>query len=153
MNGELIYTSRLSAEHLPVLQELLFFNQQQSRYRDAIVACIEEYGEPQLRRVGDFLRIHTRRIGEVQSLFALEVTPTGNRLIGFAAFTRVEEDAIVLLHIGVDQEFTSEGSRAREMLTMNLIRRFLDVGRRLGGIQKAILLYGPSGYREIPIRG
>jgi hypothetical protein len=153
MNSEIIYTSLLPAEHLPVLQDLLFFNKYQSRYRDAIIASVEEYGEPQVRKVGDYLRIHTRHLGEVQSLFALEVVESGHRLIGFAAYTRSGEDALVLLHIGVEGDFASDGPRAEEMLTMNLVRRFLDVGRTLGGIKKAVLLYGPAGYREIPTRG
>ena len=153
MNTEIIFTSKLPAEYLSALQQLMFFNERQSRYREAIVASVEEYGEPQVRRAGDFLRIHTRHLGEVQALFALEGIPPGQRLVGFAVYARIEDDTIVLLHIGVDGDFSSEGSRGGELLTLKLVRRVLDVGKSLGGIKKAVLLYGPAGYREIRTRG
>ena len=66
------YTSELSSEHLEALQELMFFNDNQRQFVSDIVSSIEEFGEPTLKSDGGFLRIHTSRLGEVQSLFAVE---------------------------------------------------------------------------------
>ena len=93
------------------METLLFFNEQQRRYRDLIVASIETYGEPKIHRSGDFLRVHLRDSDEVQNLFALETKPEADRLVGFALYTRAEEDTLVLIHIGVDREFAHDGER------------------------------------------
>ena len=152
MPGQIRYTSQLPAEHLSALQELMFFNEKQPQYRAGIVASIEQFGEPVVRSEGGFLRIHTTRLGEVQTLFALEEDEEASRPIGVAVYARSAEDAITVLHIGVDKDFASDGLHADQMVAVNLFQRLIEVGRKIKGIRKAIVLYGPTEYTEIPIR-
>jgi len=146
------YTSELSSEHLEALQELMFFNDNQRQFVSDIVASIEEFGEPTLKSDGGSLRIYTSRLGEVQSLFAVEENDESVRPVGVAVHARNAEDTLTLLHIGVDSEFAADGSHADEMVAMNLIRRLIEVGRQIKGIRKIVVHYGPEAGTEIPIR-
>ncbi len=148
---QISYTSRLASQHLEGLQELMFFNERQQEFRAAIVASIEQYGEPQLRSDAGFIRIHTERLGRVQALYALEEADD-TRPIGVAIYARTAEDTLTLLHIGVASDFASDGPRAGQMVVMNMLRRLVNAGRQIKGVQKLVVLYGPERNAEIPIR-
>ncbi len=149
---EISYTSRLASEHLRGLQELMFFNERQQEFRSAIIASIEQYGEPQLKSDAGFIRIHTDRLGQVQALFALEEEADDTRPIGVAIYARTAEDTLTLLHIGVASDFASDGPQAGHLVVMNLLRRLVHAGRQIKGVKKLVVLYGPDRNAEMPIR-
>lgn len=146
------YTSRLPGKHLEELQELMFFNAQQHRFRAAIVSSIEDYGEPVVKEEGDWLRIHTSRLGEVQTLYALEGDADASRAVGVMIYARTAPDTLTLLHIGVDPQFSADGPHADELVTHRLLQRLICVGRQIKGIRRVVVLYGREDKREIPIR-
>ncbi len=146
------YTSELSSEYLEELQELMFFNDNQRQFVSDIVASIDEFGEPTLKSEGGFLRICTSRLGEVQSLFAVEENDESARPVGVAVHVRNAEDTLTLLHIGVHSEFASDGTHADEMVAMNLIRRLVEIGRQIKGIRRIVIHYGPETGTVVPIR-
>ncbi len=146
------YTSRLSSAHLEGLQELMFFNEHQQQFRSAIVASIQQYGEPKLKSDAGYIRIHTDLLGQVQALFALEEEADDARPIGVAIYARTAEDTLTLLHIGVASDFASDGPQARHRVVMNMLRRLVHAGRQIKGVRKLVVLYGPEQNAEIRIR-
>ena len=146
------YTSRLSSEHLGALQELMFFNEDQQRFRSAIVSSIEQFGEPMIKDDGGLLRLHTSRLGEVQALFVLQEDTDVTRPIAAMAYAISAEDTITVLHIAVDADFASDGPYAERMITLELFRRLIEVAKQVKDIQKIIVIYSARGSFEIPIR-
>ncbi len=130
----------------------MFFNENQHQFRAGIVASIEQFGEPMVKDDAGFLRVSTSQLGEVQALYALAETDDKSRPIGAMVYTRSNEDSITLLHIGVHKDFASDGPHAEEMVTLNLIRRLVELGRQVKNIQKVVVLYGPKDTTEVPIR-
>jgi hypothetical protein len=146
------YTSKISSEHLDALQQLMFFNEKQHHYRAGIMASIEEFGEPMIINEDGFLRVRTSRLGEVQALYALAEAGHEMQPVGAMLYTRSAEDTLTLLHIGVHKDFTNEGRHGEELVMMNLMRRLIELGRRVKYIRKLIVLYGAKNRTEIPIR-
>jgi hypothetical protein len=146
------YTSELRSECLEELQELMFFNLKQQEYRPSIVLSVEQFGEPVVNSDGGLLRVRTSRLGEVQALFALEESTDTARPVGVIIYSRNAEDSFTLLHVAVDEDFASDGPHAEEMVTLNLFRRLIKVGRQIKGVERVVVLYGPENNTEIPIR-
>ncbi|HKJ02309.1 MAG TPA: hypothetical protein VJ997_07635 [Longimicrobiales bacterium] len=153
MPPDISYTSRLEEEHLARLQDLLFFNENQGRYRDGIIQSIENFGEPFLRAKDGLIRVHTTTLGEVQSIFAMARSEDGGSVpVGVAIFARSSEDTFSLLHISVAREFGSGGPHAKEMVGLKLFQRTMDAARSIRGIRRMTVHYGRLGFSEFPIR-
>lgn len=153
MRTDISYTSRLEERHLERLQNLLFFNENQGRYRDGIIQSIEMFGEPFLRTRDGLIRVHTTRLGEVQSIYAVVGTEHEvSHPIGVSVFARSAEDAFALLHISVDEEFIAGGPHAMEMVAFKLFQRTMDAARSIRGIRRMTIHYGPLAFSEFPVR-
>ena len=147
------FTSRLEGEHLEALQDLFFFNEQQGRYREGIINSIESYGEPFLRVEGGLIRVHTTKLGLVQAIFAVSVGEDGRRTpVGVAVFSRTAPDTFSLLHISVDKAFSVDGVHAKDLVALKLFQRTVDAARRIRGIRRVTVHYGPVAFSEFPLR-
>lgn len=142
MRGQISFTSRLGVEHLEELQELLFFNRQQSRVRGSIARSIEEYGMPEISSDGGLLRIGVGQVPGVQSLFALEEAAGGTRVVGAMVWARVDTGRIVLLHIGVSEDYSAAGEHADKMVVMTLLHKLRQVARTIKGVSTIEMMYG-----------
>lgn len=151
--GRVHFTSELSADRLGQLENLMFFNENQAQYRDALVESIERFGEPRIRNEQGLLRVHTTRLGEVQTLFAVEHRLDAHRPIAVAVYTRTANDTMTLLHIVVHRDFAATGPFAKEMVTLKLVQEVVRAASRIKDIQKVEILYGAAEKRAtIPIR-
>lgn len=148
----IVYTSKLTSEHLPALQDLMFFNRNQQRFRSGIVSSVEHFGEPIIKGDSGFLRVHTSRLGEVQALFALEEEDERARPIAAMVYAISASDTITLLHMAVDADFASDGPQADRLVIPNLFGRLIEACRQLRSIEKIVVLYGAKGEFEIAVR-
>jgi hypothetical protein len=147
------FTSRLEAEHIEALQDLFFFNEKQGRYRDGIINSIESYGEPFFRVEDGLIRVHTAKLGRIQSIFAVAEDAAGSRSpVGVAVFTRTSPDTFSLLHISVDAPFSVDGVYSKELVALKLFQRTMDAARSIRGIRRVTVHYGPVAFSEFPLR-
>jgi hypothetical protein len=145
------FTSELSADRLGQLEELLFFNENQAQYRNVVVESIERFGEPRIRNDRGLLRVHTSRLGEVQTLFAVEHRLDAHRPVAVAVFARTATDTMTLLHIAVHRDFAATGPFANEMVTMKLVGGVAKSSARIKDIRKVEMLYGMAECATITI--
>lgn len=136
------YTSVLPLSRYEELANLMFFNLQQHRVRDDIVNAIERYGVPEIVATGHSLRFSVEKLGEVQTLYALEGDSGTGRLVGTLLYARVSDDKIVLLHIGVAPAFASGGPAAGKLLALKMVERLKRACKALKGVRELEILYG-----------
>ena len=150
--GRIDFTSELSADRLRQLEELLFFNENQTQYRNAVVEAIERFGEPEIRNRGGLLRVHTSQLGEVQSLFAVEHRLGAHRPIAVAVYARTSPDTMTLLHIVVHHDFAATGPFASKMVTVRLVHQVAKAVSRIKDIRKVEMMYGMAESATLAIR-
>ncbi len=139
---QILFTSLLRDEYRTDLENLMFFNPQQSKVKSAIVQCIEEYGLPEIFVEGKFLRVKVQGFSDVQTLFALDQNEGSRRLAGVMVYVRNGIDNMLLLHIGVDESYSISGPNADEMVVMRLIIKLKEIARRIKGVHSLTVLYG-----------
>ena len=145
------FTSRLPRSYRAELGSLMFFNPQQHHVKLGIVESIERYGIPKIVENGDHLNIRTDKFIEVQALFALEGKPDDANLIGVLVYVRINSESMVVLHIGVKEEYSVFGIHSNEMLTMKLLVRLREIARQIKGVRSIAVIYGKGIIRKIPV--
>jgi hypothetical protein len=142
---DFVYSSALPSERSEELASLVFFNRHQRRFRGQIESAIERYGIPEITVADGFLRFTVGRLGEVQTLYALDGDASRGRLAGVMLFARVSDDHVVLLHIGIAAEYASDGPLRHRMLAMRMIEQLKRIGRSIKGVRSIEMLYGRTG--------
>jgi hypothetical protein len=137
-----VYSSVLPPSRYQELADLMFFNLGQHRVRDDIVNAIELYGMPEIVTTEHSLRFSVERLGEVQTLYALDSDGENGRLVGAVLYARVSADKIVLLHMGVAPDYATGGREAGRLLALKMIERLKRACRSLKGIRQLEILYG-----------
>jgi hypothetical protein len=140
MGVEVTFTSKVAREHRPALERLLFFNGCQERVARGIVEVIDRYGPPEIHADGEWLRVKVAGLPEVQSLFAVE-TGTGEP-IGVAVYVRADLEHIMVLHLGLGEEYCAGGAHQGLNLLLRLIREIRRSSRRVKGVRRLRVLYG-----------
>ena len=152
MSSDLIFSSSLPGEYREDLETLMFFNPQQHRVMPAIVESIEKYGTPTVIERDGLLRIHVEGLPGAQTLFAIEKSSRRARPVGVMVYMRTDPQTIVLLHIGVLEEYSVNGTHADTMLALDLMHRLRVIARTIKGIQQIVTMYGKGRPRIIPVR-
>jgi hypothetical protein len=140
--SKFVYSSVLQASRYDELANLMFFNLKQHRFRDDIVNAIELYGVPQIVTTDRSLRFSVEKLGEVQTLYALDGDAQTGRLAGVMIYARVSDDRIVLLHMGIAAQYQSGGPASHNLLALRMIGRLKRVGKTLKGVRCLEILYG-----------
>ena len=122
----------------------MFFNENQAQYRDALIESIERFGEPQIKNDRGLLRAHTTRLGEVQTLFAVEHRLEAQRPIAVAVYTRTATDTMTLLQIAVHPDYAAKGPFATELVTMKLVQAIAKAASTIKGVRKVEMQYGTA---------
>lgn len=141
MNG-FAYTSVLPPTRYEELANLMFFNLQQHRVRDDIVDAIELYGLPEIVTTDRTLRFSVEKLGEVQTLYALEGDTATGRLVGALLYARVSDHKVVLLHMSVAAPYASGGPASHRLLPLKMIQRLKRACKTLKGVRELEILYG-----------
>ena len=137
-----VYTSVIPASRYHELAELMFFNLRQHRFRDDIVNAIDLYGLPEIVTTDHSLRFSVEKLGEVQSLYALDGNTATGRLAGAVIYARVSDEKIVLLHMGLAAPYQTGGPVSHKMLALKMIQRLKKAGKTLKGVRSLEILYG-----------
>lgn len=141
------YTSTLNPEYNEELERLMFFNPRQHTALDAIENSLEQFGSPSVYNDGGCLRVKVEKLDGVQSLFALD----GDTLVGVLVYSRVLFERLTVLHIAVDQDYSSDGKFAHHMLVMRLLELLRDNARRIKGIESIRLICSGNQIRDYPV--
>jgi hypothetical protein len=141
------FTSVLKPDHTEILEKLLFFNPGQEHAYSAIVDALDLFGKPEVAVEAGKIRIKVEKLGEVQSLFALD----NDELVGVLIYSRVSEEHIAVIHIAVDHDYSSRGIFSQRMLVTRMLNLLRNNAKRIKGIEAVCLLYGNNRVREIKV--
>jgi hypothetical protein len=142
------FTSILKPDYSKELEQLMFFNPGQQTALSAIVDSIEMYGEPIIYNDGERLRLKVKKFDEVQILFALD----GNILAGVLLYSRVSIERLVVIHIAVDEDYSSQGKFAKKILVMRMSQQLRESARRIKGIETIRMMYGVNRTRDYLVK-
>lgn len=151
MTRTMTISSQLGINHLDELQQLLYFNQQQSSMLDGIVRSIDQYGRPTVYSEDELLRIEVGELSGVQALYALDRSNPASRLVGVMVYARPSLERLVLLHIGVSEDYSAFGENADAKLVVKLVLRLRKIARSIKGVTSVEIPYNPRGARIVPI--
>jgi hypothetical protein len=139
MTAKITFASFVAAVERRHLEALVFFNASQDRVLNGIISAIEKFGPPEIVEAEDKLRVRVRGKAEAQSLFAIDAA--SGRPLGIAVYLRADLENIAVLHIGIAEEFTTDGPRSGEYLLFRLLRELRRCSRRLKGVRRIEVVY------------
>ena len=139
MKPGIAYASHVAASQRLALEALVFFNTRQQRVLNGIVDAIRKFGTPEIVEDADRLRVRVGGLSEVQSLFAIDMA--SGRPLGVVIYLRADLENITVLHLGIAEEFTAEGTRAEVHLLLRLLGELRRCSRRLKGVRRLELIY------------
>ena len=131
------FTSILKPEYNEDLERLMFFNPGQQTMRSAILDSVEKFGVPSVYADGERLLVKVEKLDEVQTLFALD----GDTLVGVLVYSRVSIERLTVIHMAVDQDYSSDGKFAQSMLVMRMLELLRNSARRIKGIKNIGIMY------------
>ena len=121
------------------LEALVFFNASQKRVLNGIIDAIEKFGPPEIVEDRGRLRVRVSGKTEAQSLFAID--QASGRPLGIVVYLRSDLENISVLHLGIAEEFATDGPRSGEHLLFRLLRELRRCSRRLKGVRRMEVVY------------
>ena len=130
------YKSTLGLDNIADLEKLFFFNLNQHRFRSNILKIIELYGRPSIIEKNNSLWIASDK-KDCQNIFVTK----DEQLVGILVYFRNKPDNIDLIHIAVDEQYSSTGKYAEENLAQTMIEEMRKIARRIKGIETVTVKY------------
>ena len=146
-----VFTSTLDLGYRDALERLFFYNGNQNTASDAILLAIERFGSPRIEVIGSRLWVSLDSGLEAQSLFVLDPSQAGEPLVGIVVYTR-DNDTLVILFLAVREDFSSRGTRARELLFFRIVDEVRSVARRIRGISSITMFLRGATAARIPVK-
>lgn len=146
-------TSLLGTRHADDLEQLLYYHPQQSRFRQNIIASLEQYGSPRIVEINGGLRIQLELLKEVQTLYAIAQDGKGKDLAGVVVYTRAQDGNLEVVHIVVKDEFTLQGKYAKVEVASMLIEAVCRIAHQIQGVHSVRLAYDRGRIVVKPIQG
>lgn len=140
-SGRFLFSSRIPANQRAALEDLLFFNEHQSRVREALLEVIERWGCPEIREEAGFLRVTVAGHPGVQCLFAAQARAGSLRPLGLVIYVREAADLLTVLHVGLSPAYAAGGRYAEANLLGRLMHEVKRVARRTAGIRQLLVAY------------
>ena len=141
------YTSVLKPEYGEELERLMFFNPGQQTALAAIVDSLETFGSPSVYDDGQRLRVKVEKLDEVQTLYALD----SDTLVGVLVYSRTLLERLTVIHIAVDQDYSSHGKFAHNMLVMRMLELLRNSARRIKGVETIRIMCSDNQIRDYPV--
>jgi len=141
------YTSVLKPEYSEQLEHLMFFNPGQQTALAAIEDSLEKFGTPFVYNDDGCLRVKVEKLDEVQTLFALD----DDTLVGVLVYSRVLLERLTVIHIAVDQDYSSHGKFAHHMLVIRMIELLRNSARRIKGVKSIRIMSSDNQIRDYPV--
>tara|TARA_B100002003_G_C13980885_1_gene474362 strand:- start:306 stop:797 length:492 start_codon:yes stop_codon:yes gene_type:complete len=118
------------------LERIFFFNKNYTEYYFDIKHLIESYGQPRIVEENEKLFLNFENIG-CQNLFA----KIDENLVGLAIFFRDSMENIDLVHIAVDEKYSSKGFQADKLLLLQIINELKKIALKIKGIKTITVKY------------
>ena len=141
------YTSTLTPKYGEELERLMFFNPGQQTTLAAIMDSLERFGPPSVYADGGCLRVRVEKLDEVQTLFAMD----GDTLVGVLVYSRILLERLTVIHIAVDQDYSSHGKFAPSMLVMRMLELLRNSARRIKGVETIRIMCSDNQIRDYPV--
>lgn len=150
--AEFVFRSSLPSAYHQALEELVFFNPRQREAETGITQAVDRYGAPAIEDDGNGLRVVVGKRSDAQCLFALVEGHGEARLAGMVMYLRVSKQEVVVLHIGVAEQFCRSRRAGLEVVSA-LVRTVRAAARRLRGVEQLTMLYLQGRQFRIAIGG
>jgi hypothetical protein len=137
---EFVFRSSLPAAYRQALEELVFFNPRQRAAEAGITQAVDLYGTPAIADDENGLRVVVGKRADAQCLFALVEGASEPELAGMVMYLRVSKQEVVVLHIGVAEQFCRSRRAGLEVVSA-LVRTVRAAARRLRGVERLTMLY------------
>jgi len=134
-------SSRLGRSFRDQLEQIVFFNPEQGLVTPALIKLVRRQGVPAIVEEGERLRFRVDAFGMVQTLYAIDSTDEPERLAGVVMFTRVKRNSMVVLHLAIHEDYTSQGRWASEGVVAQLVGAVRNASLRTRGITTLRILY------------
>ena len=131
------FSSTINPEQRGVLERVIFFNNNQTEYYFDIKHLIESYGQPRIVEENDRLYLNFEKI-DCQNIFSI----IDHNLVGLAIYYRDSLDNIDLVHIVVDEKYSSTGKYADKLLVLQMINKLKKIALKIKGIKTITVKYG-----------
>jgi hypothetical protein len=121
----------------------MFFHPHQEEHSSRINHSIKHYGFPRLIVDGESLRIGIDGL-DVQTLYTFINRGTDRELAGVVVYSRIEADALTLLHMAVKPEFCYAGGYRNEVMLVRMLAQLRLIAKRIKGIKRIAIAYTAS---------
>ncbi|HED36452.1 MAG TPA: hypothetical protein ENJ08_19825 [Gammaproteobacteria bacterium] len=141
------YTSTLNTKYCEDLERLMFFNPGQQTALAAIVDSLETFGSPSVYTDNELLRVKVEKLDEVQTLYALN----DDVLAGVLVYSRTLLERLTVIHIAVDQKYSSHGKYSSSMLVLRMLELLRKNARRIKGVETIRVMCSDNQIRDYPV--
>ena len=131
------FSSTINPEQRGVLERVFFFNKNQTEYYFDIGKLIGSYGKPRIIEENDRLYLNFEKI-DCQNIFII----IDHNLVSLAIYYRDSLDNIDLVHIAVDEKYSSTGKYADKLLVLQMINKLKKIALKIKGIKTITVKYG-----------
>ena len=111
------FSSSIRADYRDSLERVFYFNKNQSRYYQAIMRLIDQYGEPRIVQEDANITMCVGDQIESRCLFA----SVGPKIIGVIIYGFDPPEQYRVLHLAVDEDYTMKGPNQEQNLVEMLI--------------------------------
>ena len=134
--NEFYCSSSASLDQRETLEQIFFFNKNQSKYYFNIKNLIELYGKPEIVEENKRLYLKLEKT-DCQNLF----TTVNNNLVGLVIYCRDSLDNIDLIHIAIDEKYSSIGIYADKSLAIQMINKLRIIALKIKDIKTITVKY------------
>jgi len=131
------FSSTIRIEYHDALERLFFFSPQQNRYYDRIIEIVEKFGKPIIINNGKTLSMKVEGNIDSNCIFASH----GPKLVGVLIYAKNTSKNIQLLHISIDEDYTSKGNFANMILASKMVDKLKEIARNIKGIETITIGY------------
>ena len=135
--NEVSFSSTINPDQRETLERIFFFNKNHMEYYFDIELLIESYGQPRIVKENNRLNINFEKVA-CQNIIAI----IDHYLVGLAIYYRDSLDNIDLVHIAVDEKYSSTGKYADKLLVLHMINKLKKIALKIKGIKTITVKYG-----------
>ena len=137
---DIAFASTVAINHREELENLLFFNANQSKVTKSILESIRRYGEPRIAIEGDRLQIVVGHVSDVQVLYAIAGAAKSARIVGVVIYVRDRSENLTIVHLAVAPLYIMAPSGSESSLALQLFSQVLAIARRIKGIRTVTII-------------
>ena len=131
------FSSTINPDQRETLERVFFYNKNQTEYYFDIKHLIESCGQPRIVEENNRLYLNFEKI-DCQNIFTI----IDHNLVGLAIYYRDSLDNIDLVHIAVDEKYSSTGKYADKLLVLQIINELKKFALKIKDIKTIIVKYG-----------